>query len=438
MTNTFTTTYRELWRRVPREIGFMLLAYPLALAGFIATITLFTTGLATLPTFFIGVLFIVASLYISRGLGTLDLTLLEWAGQPAIERPHWDPRKPGFMAWLTSMFGNGHYWLYLLYSMVVNALVTLFTWTITIIWIAVIANGLSYWFWGRYVASDTQTSSPTSWLLGLDGNAETFVVADSIVYFVLAVIFTLTLPFVSRGLVSFHHLVARGLLGAFASDALRRQVGSLAAAGVAASSAEGHSLRRLERDIHDGPQQRLVRLQMDLAAAERHLESDPDKARTLIAEAMVQSKEALEELRALSRGFAPPILLDRGLIAALESAAVRSPLPTSIASDLPIVTILPQEIERNAYFIASEAIVNAGKHSGASAIEARVSIASDNSHMVIVVADDGVGGAVLVEGHGLSGLEQRVLGLSGTLDISSPEGGPTVVTALLPFERASL
>src|SRR5690606_27172132 len=110
----------------------------------------------------------------------------------------------------------------------------------------------------------------------------------------------------------------------------------------AAISAEGHSLRRLERDIHDGPQQRLVRLQMDLAAAERQLETDPDAARTLLSEARAQSQEALDELRALSRGFAPPILLDRGLVPALESLASRSTLPVTVTSALEAGVELPQ------------------------------------------------------------------------------------------------
>ena len=117
----------------------------------------------------------------------------------------------------------------------------------------------------------------------------------------------LLLPYVSRGLTSMHWFAARALLGRFRTDALEAQVASLAESRGAAHAAEGHSLRRLERDIHDGPQQRLVRLQMDLAAAERQLDTDPDKARGLIAEAMQQSKDALEELRALSRGFAPPL-----------------------------------------------------------------------------------------------------------------------------------
>jgi len=221
------------------------------------------------------------------------------------------------------------------------------------------------------------------------------------------------------------------MLAAFASDALRRQVGDLTASRGAAMSAEGHSLRRLERDIHDGPQQRLVRLQMELAAAERQLDTDPAKARDLLTEAMEQSKEALEELRALSRGFAPPLLLDRGLMAALESAADRSPIPVKIVDELRGV-VLSQEIERNAYFVASEALANVAKH--AEATEATIRIWTDDEpSLSVAVFDNGHGGAVAEPGHGLAGLEERLLGLGGSLSVDSPAGGPTTVLAHVPL-----
>jgi signal transduction histidine kinase len=198
-------------------------------------------------------------------------------------------------------------------------------------------------------------------------------------------------------------------------------------------AAEGTALRRLERDINDGPQQRLVRLQMDLAAADRQLDEDPAAARVLLEEALQQSKDALEELRALSRGFAPPILLDRGLVAALESLAVRAAVPTTVISELPEGTELPPELERNAYFIAAEALTNAAKHADAKAATVTVSL---NEGLQLVIADDGKGGATLVEGHGIAGLSERVHGLGGTLELTSPDGGPTTVTAHLPFLEA--
>jgi signal transduction histidine kinase len=227
-----------------------------------------------------------------------------------------------------------------------------------------------------------------------------------------------------------HYGIARGMLSAFLSEELQQQVTGLASSRSAAVAAEGTALRRLERDIHDGPQQRLVRMQMDLAAADRKLDKDPKAARALLNEALQQSKDALDELRALSRGFAPPILMDRGLVAALESLAVRAAMPTTVVSELPDGTELPAELERNAYFIAAEALTNAAKHADAKAATVTVSV---NGGLQLVIQDDGKGGATTISGHGIAGLEERVHGLGGTLEVSSPEGGPTVVTAHLPF-----
>ena len=426
-------SYWRLWRGVPRELLFLLISYPLALTAFVATVTLVSSGLGTLITFFIGVVLLIAALYVSRAFGWLELTLLEWIGREPIERPDFSQVQPGFWGWLKSMFASGHYWLYLLWAMVVNFAVSLITWTLTVVAASVVVNGFSYWIWGNNAnvrVSDNEWNISQAFGLAPASapDSELFVI-DSILYFVLGIVFLAMLPFITRGFTQFHHLVARALLGAFRSEALRQRVGALTAAGVAASSAEGHSLRRLERDIHDGPQQRLVRLQMDLAAADRQLDNDPVKARALIAEAMEQSKEALEELRSLSRGFAPPILLDRGLIAALESAAVRSTVATRVIDETSGFEI-PQELERNAYFVASEALANAAKHAAATSID--VVVRHAHGELIVAVTDDGVGGAEMAAGHGLDGLEQRVRGFGGTLELSSPAGGPTVVSAHFP------
>ncbi len=431
-------TYWDRWRTVPRELLYLFIAFPLSLAGFGLTIGLFSGGVGTIVTFFIGLILIIAALYVSRGFGTLDLILLEWAGRPRIARPDWmDARaRTGFFGWLRAVVGNGHYWLYLLYVMVVDFIVTTVTWSIMITWVAVGLGGVSYWFWDGFIPDSEREFYVMEWVADRFGvTLANPALADNLMNLILGVIFLFTLPFISRGLTSLHWVIARGILGAWKSDALEREVATLSESRGAAISAEGHSLRRLERDIHDGPQQRLVRLQMDLAAAERQLDADPDKARGLIAEAMQQSKDALEELRALSRGFAPPILLDRGLVAALESAAVRSAIPTRVVSELPADVQLPQEIERNAYFIASEALANAIKHSGATDIEVRVSerLDADTTWLDVIVTDNGNGGAAAIPGHGLAGLEERLRGLGGSIEVLSPAGGPTIVSAHLPL-----
>lgn len=431
--------YVRLWTEVPRHLGYLFIAFPLSVVGFGLTIGLFSAGAGTIVTFFIGVVLIIACLYIARGFGMLELSLLGWATRRPIEKPEWqDARaRTGFFGWVRAVLGNGHYWLYLLHTMIIDFPIKTITWTLMVTWVATGLGGLTYWFWNLFIPNGDDEFSPVLWLfnrLGFDTDGIGVYAAESIVFFVLGIVFLATLPFVLRGLTMLHWLIARGVLGAWKSDALQREVASLSESRGAAHSAEGHSLRRLERDIHDGPQQRLVRLQMDLAAAERQLDADPEKARGLLAEAMQQSKDALEELRALSRGFAPPILLDRGLIAALESAAVRSAVPTRVVNELADGIELPQEIERNAYFVASEALVNAGKHSGATDVEVRVSQrVEDGSWLDIVVTDDGRGGATSIAGHGLAGLEERLRGLGGTLEVLSPDGGPTILSAHLPL-----
>ncbi len=435
-------TYGALWANMPRELLYLLISFPIAVTGFAITIGLFSGGVGTIFTFFLGVVLIIAALYVARGFGTAQVVLLEWTTRRDIPRPEWQDRRArtGFLGWLRAVLGNGHYWLYLLHTMLLDFIISTISWTITIVWISITAGGLTAWFWDRFIPQSGRDFFLSQWIadrLGVAiGDART---ADNLILLGLGVIFALTLPLITRGLSMVHWLVARGVLAAFRSDALQREVADLSASRGAAISAEGHSLRRLERDIHDGPQQRLVRLQMDLAAAERQLDTDPEKARGLIAEAMQQSKDALEELRALSRGFAPPILLDRGLVAALESAAARSTIPARVVSELPEGVELPQEIERNAYFVASEALVNAAKHSGATEIVVRVAqrVEPTSTWLDITVTDDGAGGAFMIAGHGLAGLEERLRGLGGTLEVTSPTGGPTAVTAHLPVSTVA-
>jgi len=433
--------YARLWTRVPRELAYLFIAFPIATVGFTIAVSLFSTGIGTLVTFFIGLILLVAGLYVARGFGTVDLALLRWVGQPQITAPDWqDARaRTGFFGWLRAVFGNAHYWLYLLWSGLVDFIVATVTWSIMIAWVSTALGGVTYWFWQIFLPTPNDQVYPAHWLLeriGFPlGNADPQIV-DTVSYLVVGLIFLATLPFVTRGLVSLHWLIAKGMLGAFRSDALRREVESLSSSRTAAVAAEGTALRRLERDIHDGPQQRLVRLQMDLAAADRQLDADPSAARTLLNEAMQQSKDALEELRALSRGFAPPLLLDRGLVAALDSMASRSSIPVTFVSAVPDDTVLPAEVERNMYFLAAEAVTNAEKHSQAKKVTMRVWVRDDSSGrswLDLTVSDDGMGGATALPGHGIAGLEERAHGLGGTVTVTSPIGGPTVVSAQLPF-----
>jgi signal transduction histidine kinase len=244
----------------------------------------------------------------------------------------------------------------------------------------------------------------------------------------------LTLPLLTRACVAVQARLGQALL--WDECALHRRISGLEqerdtarAQTVAAVTAEAAALRRLERDIHDGPQQRLVRLAMELGRAQRHLDSRPEAAREALADAIVQTQEALEELRALSRGIAPPILTDRGLHAALTALAGRSTVPAEIEAD-PLKRRLDAAVETAAYFVVAEALANVAKHSQAR--RCAIGLRHDEGTLRAWVTDDGVGGAALDKGHGLRGLDDRVHAIGGRLRVTSPRGGPTTVTAELP------
>ncbi len=193
---------------------------------------------------------------------------------------------------------------------------------------------------------------------------------------------------------------------------------------------EASELRRIERDLHDGAQQRLVMLTIDLGLAAERLDTDPASARTLVLEAQDQARLALSELRDLVRGIAPAILLDRGLVPALSALAARAPVPTAVQSTLPIGVRPSDAVERAAYFAVAESLANVAKHASASRCEIRCR--PEDRALVIEVWDDGIGGASVPPGGGLAGLAGRVEALDGTLSVESPEGGPTLVRATLP------
>jgi signal transduction histidine kinase len=194
-------------------------------------------------------------------------------------------------------------------------------------------------------------------------------------------------------------------------------------------TAEAAALRRLERDIHDGPQQRLVRLAMELGRAQHHFDSRPQAAREALADAIAQTQEALEELRALSRGIAPPILADRGLREALTALAARSTVPAELEVD-PLEGRLDASVETPAYFVVAEALTNVAKHSRAS--RCAVGLRHGEGTLRVWVTDDGAGGAALDKGHGLRGLDDRLHAVGGRLRVTSPRGGPTTIAAELP------
>jgi signal transduction histidine kinase len=187
--------------------------------------------------------------------------------------------------------------------------------------------------------------------------------------------------------------------------------------------------RRIERDLHDGAQQRLVALAMELGRAKAKFADDLDAARELVDQAHAQAKEALTELRNLVRGVHPPVLTDRGLDAALSGLAALCPIPVDVHVDVPVRP--KSSVEAVAYFMVAEALTNVAKHSRASHAKVVVEGHGYPGTLTVMVSDDGIGGAD-INSPGLSGLADRVSGVDGRLTVESPAGGPTIIAAELP------
>ncbi|GGP59977.1 sensor histidine kinase [Saccharothrix coeruleofusca] len=228
-------------------------------------------------------------------------------------------------------------------------------------------------------------------------------------------------------------LLARWLLAPSARAALSTRVRQLADSRADTVDAQAAELRRIERDLHDGAQARLVALGMSLGMAEELLARDPEAVRALLAEARESSSLALAELRGLVRGIHPPVLADRGLDGALRALALAHPLP--VAVDVELAGRPQAPVESAAYFAAAEALTNVAKHSGATGAWLRVR--HEAGVLRLVVGDDGRGGARADAGGGLRGIERRLAAFDGTLVITSPVGGPTTVTMELPCALSS-
>jgi signal transduction histidine kinase len=247
----------------------------------------------------------------------------------------------------------------------------------------------------------------------------------------VAVAGLIVLPLVPRIIRAFaiaDAAAARWLLSPMKSEALEEQIDTLRETQARSVDIAIADRRQIERDLHDGAQQRLLALGMDLGMALEKFESDPDGARELVGGAHRELQRAVAELRNLARGIHPAVLTDRGLDAALSALAARSPVPVHL--DVGLRERPPASIEATAYFIVAEALTNAARYANASAVDVRVRLVGDR--LRIEIADDGVGGAEERPGGGLAGLADRASSVEGSLRVTSPVGGPTIVAAELP------
>jgi signal transduction histidine kinase len=239
--------------------------------------------------------------------------------------------------------------------------------------------------------------------------------------------------FTTRPLMRGYANLTRAFLAPNEREQMADRIAQLTESRAETVDTQAAELRRIERDLHDGAQARLVSLGMSLGMAETLLASDPDAAGELLAEARQATGLALAELRDLVRGIHPPVLADRGLVGAVRALALANPLPVEVDAELPGRP--PAPVESAVYFAVAETLTNAAKHSAASAAWIRVRYA--DGRLGVMVGDDGRGGATQEAGGGLHGIERRLAAFDGTMMVASPIGGPTIVTMELPCVLSS-
>jgi signal transduction histidine kinase len=400
-----------------RNFAAIMGMFAVSLVAFIACTALFSLGLGLL-VLVVGLFILVGCLIVAGWSSRMNMALLSYVGI-TLRHTRYPVAGPGFRGKLRRL-AYPQSWRDLLHVLI-NFILSVITFSLAMTWVFGGLGGVTYWFWSRWLPENDRGLPD---LLGYPGR-----LADVTFHTVLGTVLLLTTPLLLRGLVRLHGAVAYALL-VDETPALRQQVSELTQSRTAAGEAEVHTLRRLERDLHDGPQQRLVRLGMDLSAAQRRLDDDPVQARALLDEALKQSQDALAEIRTLSRGIAPPILAEQGLAAAITALAARGTIPTSVEVE---DVQLSDSAQNAAYFVVAEALTNMEKHSQAQS--ASVEVRRVGALAVINITDVGIGGASAAKGHGLSGLVDRLVGVDGTLTLSSPAGGPTVLTATIPLDR---
>ncbi|MFD9167221.1 sensor histidine kinase [Streptomyces sp. NPDC059558] len=363
-----------------KEIAYLVSNLPLAVVGFVYAVVMVSTA-GGLSVTAIGIPLLACGLYLSRQWGRLDRARARGLLGVRVDEPTPIPgpkRSGGFFPWLWTSIKDPVGWRTVLYQ-----------------------------------------------LIRLPWGGLTFTVALTGLFVLWPV-----LPYLVRLMANVDRAMVRGLLSP--SDDLERRIAELESdRGVVVDTAAA-DLRRIERDLHDGAQARLVALAMGLGLAKEKLLEDPEGAAAMVDEAHGEVNLALQELRDLARGIHPAVLTDRGLDAALSSVAARCVVPVKVVVDLPGAR--PAEaIEGIAYFVVSELLQNVSKHAGPGARGATVEVWRAGARLMLRVSDDGRGGASAAGGSGLAGLAERLGAVDGVLVVDSPAGAGTVVTAELPW-----
>ncbi|MGW0805888.1 sensor histidine kinase [Nonomuraea sp. NPDC002799] len=412
---------RSRMRRVLLDTRYTLVGFPTTIIGFVLMIAGFAAGVGT-AVVWIGVPLLAGTVLVARGFADAERGWLsDVLSRPPV-RPRYKPAPQGAGRFrrLVNPLASGQSWLDLLHG-ILNLPFAIIAFVLTVVFWAIPLAALTWPLYG-IITSRIPGNVELPELLGFgDGYLVT-----SVFYVCLGLVFAVIMPFAVRGAALIRAGLGRALLTGVAE--LQERIDDLAQGRAAAVSAEANALRKLERDIHDGPQQRLVSLAMELSRAQRQLAKDPEAAQVTIKEAITATRETLDELRALSRGIAPPILSDRGLAPALAALAGRCTVPVDL--DVQTVDRYQAAVENAIYFVCAETLTNVAKHSRAELCTIQLIRLGDV--LMLTIGDDGVGGAHVAKGHGLAGLADRLRAVDGELAVQSPDGGPTLIVAEVP------
>lgn len=378
--------------------------------------TLLATGASLLITL-VGLPILTATFYLARAAAHVERQRARAFLGTDIETPvRKPPQSDGLWHRLVAPFADRTTWKELFYLWIVQPVQGVVNFTVAVTAWAVPLWAISLPIYATY-------APPELW------SGEKVDTWNEIVPISIAGLILLPLvPRIIHGFAWADAAVARWGLSPSKTRALEERIDTLRETQARSVDIAMADRRQIERDLHDGAQQRLLSLGMDLGMALEKFESDPDGARALVGGAHQELQRAIAELRNLARGIHPAVLTDRGLDAALSALAARSPVPVRL--DVQLRERPPASVEATAYFIVAEALANAAKHAHANTVEVRVHTIGDALH--VEVADNGVGGAAEQPGGGLAGLADRATSVEGSLRVSSPEGGPTIVAAELP------
>lgn len=396
----------------------MALGLPVAIVTFVTIVVLSALSVGLLPVFLLGVPVAWLTFMVSRGLAGLERSRAGVYGAPIADSV------PPLVAenWIRRLgerFRCGARW-----REIGHHLAQLPVYALSYVVTAAAWCGSAAMLVLPFVIATMPDDSAKFWLfeIGASDPERWLAFAVGIVGLVFVA------PWVTVGVADLQWLIADRLLGPTDEVRLSAQVAEAQLRRSAAVDSAEAERRRIERDLHDGAQQRLVALAADLGAARDKLDDDPAAGKEMVAAAHEEAKAALREIRDLVRGIHPVILEDRGIDAALSAVVARSPVPVIL--DVQIAERPPAAVESTAYFVATEALTNVARHSGAT--RAHVSIARTSDRLVVEIRDNGHGGADASRGTGLSGLRERVAGMGGTTYVLSPDGGPTTILVELP------